>query len=165
MARPPLPTQEKVLKGTFRPDRSPQNEPSPPILPTAPKPPSHLNHWAKQMWRETAKELMSLGMITTLDTYSLEILCEQYGIYREMKDSITHVPGDDGKRVKISVARYLSGRNSQTMPEYNAMRGAFECYKGLLREFGLSPASRSRIDLPSKTPVNKDEMERLLEAK
>ena len=165
MGRPPLPTKEKVLKGTFRPDRSPQNEPAPPILPTAPEAPSQLNRWAKQMWHETAKELMALGMITTLDTYSLEILCEQYGIYREMKDAITHVATKGGKRKKISIAQYLCIRNSQTMPEYNSMRGAFECYKGLLREFGLSPASRSRINLPAKAPTVVDEMERLLEAK
>jgi len=117
------------------------------------------------MWRETAAELVSLKMLAKLDLYSLEILCEQYGIYRELKDAITHVVSLDGSRKKISYAKYLAGQNSQTIPEYAAMRASFERYSSLLKEFGLSPASRSRMDIPREPPNEKDEMEKLLEAK
>ena len=117
------------------------------------------------MWDDNAKELKDLGMLTKLDTYSLEVLCEQYGIYRELKEAITHITDGDGKRKKITIAQYLLGRNSQTMPEYTAMKGAFERYSALLKEFGLSPASRSRIDLPAREPERHDPMEALLEAK
>ena len=164
MPKPRLPTKTKILKGTFRANEAPKNEPAPPVLPAIPKAPSHLNRWAKQMWNYNAKELKELGMLTTLDTYSLEVLCEQYGIYRELKEAITHKTVD-GKRKKISIAQYLNCRNSQTMPEYAAMKSAFERYSSLLKEFGLSPASRSRIDLPAREPVKSDPMEALLEAK
>jgi len=165
MPKPRIPTQLKILKGTFRATEAPKNEPNPPPLDSVPQAPSHLNKWAKRMWNDTVKELIEQEMITMLDIYSLEILCEQYGIYRELKDSITHITDPDGTRKKITIAYYLSTRNSQTMPEYNAMRGAFERYSALLKEFGLSPASRSRIDLPVKPPHTADPMEGLLEAK
>jgi len=164
MAKPRVPTKLKLLQGTFMASEAPKNEPPPDVLTEVPKAPSHLNKWAKLMWNHNASELMALGMITALDTYTLEVLCEQYGIYREMKEAITHIKVD-GKKKKISVAQYLSGRNSQTVPEYNAMKSAFESYRGLLKEFGLSPASRSRIDLPVKPADTKDPMEALLEAK
>lgn len=158
MGRPRDPTKAKVLRGTFRPDRAPANEPAPPVISAVSEPPAHLNAWAADMWRTLAKELTALGMLTTLDEYSLEVLCEQYGVYREMKDAIT-------QSGKLTMAQYLATRNSQTMPEYAAMKSAFERYSALLKEFGLSPASRSRIDLPAREPAKSDPMEALLEAK
>jgi P27 family predicted phage terminase small subunit len=164
MGRPRDPSQIKVIRGTFRADRSPSNEPEPLVITSVPKAPGHLNRWGKQMWNETARELVRLRMFTKLDTYSLEVLCEQYGIYRELKESITHIEVE-GKREKITFAQYLAKRNSQTMPEYTAMKGAFERYSALLKEFGLSPSSRSRIDLLGEPPATKDPMEDLLKTK
>lgn len=165
MPKPRIPSKIKLLKGTFRSNESPKNEPAPPVVSTIPKAPAHLNKWAKRMWKDTAAELHALGMITTLDTYTLEVLCEQYGIYRELKDAITHRIGEDGKRERISYAQYLAGQNSQTIPEYAAMKSGFERFTALLKEFGLSPASRSRIDVPVRAPAAKDPMEALLEAR
>ncbi|MFZ2635564.1 MAG: phage terminase small subunit P27 family [Rectinemataceae bacterium] len=163
MAKPRVPTQMKVIRGTFRANEAPANEPIPPKLDQAPRPPSHLNRWAKLMWKDTASELLSLGMLAKIDLYSLEILCEQYGLYRELKDAITHRTMPDGKKKKISFAQYLAGQNSQTIPEYASMKSAFERYTALLKEFGLSPASRSRMDIPRAPAKTKDPMEDLLE--
>ena len=98
MAKPRVPTQLKIMRGTFRNNEAPKNEPKPKTMTTSPKPPSHLNSWGKKMWRETATELISLNMLAKLDLYSLEILCEQYGTYRELKDAITHIVSPDGSR-------------------------------------------------------------------
>ena len=163
MPKPRVPTRLKVIRGTFRNNEAPGNEPDPEKILRVPKAPVHLNRWAKKMWKDIADELIRLGMLTTIDLYSLEVLCEQYGIYRELKDSITHIANPDGTREKITIAQYLAGRNSQTVPEYAAMRAAFERFSALLKEFGLSPASRSRIDLPMKPPAEKDPMEELLD--
>lgn len=164
MPKPRVPTQIKVLRGTFRKNEA-LNEPMPDKLQVAPKPPAHYNKWAKRMWKDIAGELLSLGMLTRIDLYTLEVLCEQYGIYRELKDAITHVTSKDGSRQKISLAQYLAGQNSQTIPEYAAMRAAFERYSALLKEFGLSPASRSRMDILREPPKAVDPMEVLLNAK
>jgi phage terminase small subunit len=97
------------------------------------------------MWRIVAKYLLKHGMLTILDLYSLGVRYEQYGIYRELKDAMTHREQPGEKRIKISLSQYLKGKNSQTMLEYTSMRGAFERYTVLLREFGLSPVSRGRL--------------------
>jgi len=164
MPKPRVPTQLKVIRGTYRRNEAPANEPKPDMLKSAPKPPSHLNKWAKKMWMDLAGRLLALGMLTELDLYTLEVLCEQYGIYRELKDAITHLDIPGGRR-KITIAKYLAGQNSQTIPEYAAMRAAFERYTALLKEFGLSPASRSRMDIPREPPQAVDPMEDLLNAK
>lgn len=164
MPKPRVPTQIKVIRGTFRRNEAPANEPQPDLLKAAPKPPAHLNKWAKHMWKDIAGKLLTLGMLTDIDIYTLEVLCEQYGIYRELKDAITHRQTPVG-REKISIAQYLAGQNSQTIPEYAAMRAAFERYSALLKEFGLSPASRSRMDIPREPPKAVDPMEELLNAK
>lgn len=165
MPKPRVPTKLKMLKGTFRHNESPKNEPAPPIVNNIPAPPAHLNKWAKAMWRDLAPKLFDLGMLTEVDPYALEVLCVQYGLYRELYDAVTHIRGEDGKRARISVAQYLAGQNSQTIPEFAAMKSAFERFSALLREFGLSPASRSRIDIPRKEPVVADPMEAILEAR
>ena len=116
------------------------------------------------MWKDLAGRLLALGMLTELDLYTLEVLCEQYGIYRELKDAITHLV-TPAEREKISIAQYLAGQNSQTIPEYAAMRAAFERYSALLKEFGLSPASRSRMDIPREPPKTVDPMEELINEK
>lgn len=161
------PTERKIIDGTFRKDRAPENEPKPPPVFEPPKPLSHLNKWAKAKWRELAQQLFDDGLLTVLDTTTLEVLCVNYGIYRELHDAIHRPPELDeegnptGRRRKRTLAEYMAGRNSQTMPEYTAMTKAFQTYKSLMAEFGLSPAARGRINVP-KPAKQEDPMERLL---
>jgi P27 family predicted phage terminase small subunit len=159
--RPRDPKALKVIRGTFRGDRNPKNEPEPGKLDETPKAPSHLNRWGKALWKRTAAELVKLEMLTAVDLPALELLCDQYGIYRELKDAITHTVDELGVRSRCTVADYLRGRNSQTMPEYSAMKTALEKYRSIMTEFGLSPASRNKIDLPSR-PQTQDPMEELV---
>jgi len=158
----------KVIQGTFRKDRNPGNEPDPEKVLEAPKPPSSLNRWGKSMWKALAAKLVETKVLTEVDLYALEACCTQYGLYRELHDAIYHVEEAvevDGKTVvrrrRRTLAEYLNGRNSQTMPEYIQMKGAFAQLRQYLTEFGLTPAARNRIDIP-ETPDEKDRMEELL---
>ena len=100
--------------------------------------------------------------MTDHDLVALEMLCEAYGQYRESQWAVYHTIGDDGKAKKRNLAEYMDGRNSQTMPEYAAMTRAIGTVRGLLSEFGMSPASRAKVSaIPDKNP--EDEMSRLLE--
>lgn len=164
MPRPRVPRKLKLIRGTFRPGENPANEPEPEVLSDVPKAPSYLNRWGKAKWKEIAEELVDKGVLTVVDLPALELLCAQYGLFCELHDAITHEVGPDGKRRKVSVARYLAGKNSQTIPEYVQMKAASAAYKTYAVEFGLTPASRNRIDLPERTPQTKDPTEALLEA-
>lgn len=156
------PRQLKVIQGTFRPDRNPKNEPQVPALTDVPKPPPGLNRWARRMWKELTPHIVDNGVLTVVDLPAWEACCQQYGLYRELLDAITHVRTDDGKRVRRSVAAYLAGRNSQTIPEYTAMRQAFSQFKTYLEQFGLTPASRNRVDIPRGGKQEEDPMEAIL---
>lgn len=151
----------KVVHGTFRKDRNPQNEPEGVPVREVPRAPSTLNRWGKRLWKRLAQQLVDNGVLTELDLPALEQLCTQYGRAMELQDAILHEVGEDGKRYKRTFAEYLAGRNSQTMPEYAALRNSEATLKQYLAEFGLTPQSRNRIDLKHKE-TQSDPMEDLL---
>ncbi|MFW5777375.1 MAG: phage terminase small subunit P27 family [Spirochaetota bacterium] len=158
----------KVIHGTARKDRNPENEPEVRPLTEVPKPPTGLNRWARKIWKELAPELVDNGVLSHVDVFAFEMCCTQYGIAKELEYRITHWPVIDretGEVIRVrkqSIADYLRGRNSQTMPEYAAMRQAVAQFKALVEQFGLTPASRNRIDLPKGGENQEDPMEALI---
>jgi len=163
------PKEEKIIQGTFRPAREAREEPEPRILTEIPDPPAHLTRYAKKAWKSLAVELVDLGLLTALDLITLEILCVNYGIYRELYDAVyTEAPPGElfttakKGRTRRTLAAYMQHRNSQTMPEYTAMTKAFATYKSLMAEFGLSPVARGRIDVTAPEK-HQDPMEEILD--
>jgi P27 family predicted phage terminase small subunit len=156
------PTKMKLIHGTFRKDRMPENEPEPERLIEVPRPPSYLTKYAKKLWKSLAAELVEHGILTKIDTAALEACCEAYGQYRAAHEAVFR-PRDPetGKLMKRTLAEYMKGRNSQTMPEYTSMMKAFNTFKTYMIEFGLTPASRGRIDIPKSPEAETDTMKRL----
>ena len=142
------PKQLKIIHGTFRQDRNPKNEPDPMKIVEPPKPPSHLGKYAKKRWKSLTAEFVEIGMLTVLDLQALEILCEQYDQYRQAHDAVYRYRDDEGKLRRRTLGEYLEGKNSQTIPELQAMNRHFDSYRRLLTEFGMTPASRNKIELP-----------------
>lgn len=161
-----VPRQQKIIRGTFRRDRNPAEEiPAEPVG-DVPRPPSHLNRWAKKLWKTIAAKLVEARVLTDIDLVTLELCCVQYGLYRDLYDQI-HCRITDpatGRVRRRTAAEYLAGRNSQTQPEYTAMTKAFQQWKSYMAEFGLSPLARNRIN---HAPADReaDPMEELLNAK
>jgi P27 family predicted phage terminase small subunit len=150
------PSGRKIIEGTFRKDRNPEHEPEPEKVEEVPNPPSYLGHFAKALWKKLAGEMVRAGILTTVDIPALEMLCASYEEYREARDAVYTT--QQGK--PRTLRKYMRGKNSQTMPEYNAMKNAFATYKSFMVEFGLSPASRNRIEVkPRKGEKDKDEEE------
>jgi phage terminase, small subunit, putative, P27 family len=156
------PRQLKVIQGTFRKDRNPEHEPEPQKFVEVPRPPSWLNSHGKRRWWDLAEELVRNGLLTVVDIPALEMTCDIYGQYRDLHDAIYKpIDPDTGKRTKRTLAQYMAGRNSQTIPEYTAMRNLLAAYKSYLAEFGLTPVSRNRVNIP-KPERAADPMEALL---
>lgn len=163
--RPRIPRQVKVIRGTFRKDRNPSAEIPADVVRKTPRPPAHLNRYAKAMWKKIAPTLVSTRVLTEHDLVTFELLCVQYGDYRELYDAVhCEVPGQNGRKRRQTLAEYMVGRNSQTQPEYTAMQKAYQNWKSYMAEFGLSPLARNRIE---HKPIEKevDPMEELLDAK
>lgn len=157
------PKTQKIIQGTFRSDRNPKNEPEPEKLTEAPRPPSSLNKFGKRLWKTITPKLIDLGVLTDLDLPVLEMACEAWGDYKDLKESILKpINPETGKREKQTLGEYMKGRNSQTMPEYTAMKQLYQIFKSYMAEFGVTPVSRNRITIVPKKE-EKDPMEELLE--
>lgn len=158
------PRELKVLHGTFRADRNPGNEPDPEKVVDIPKYPTGMNKHARKLWKNLCTELIDLGVLTVVDLPAMEICCVNYGLYKDAHEAVYSEKVKDPetgklKKIKRSLAEYMKGRNSQTIPEYTAMTKAFETFKSYITEFGLTPASRNRLNLPEKP--EEDGMEKL----
>ncbi len=159
--RPKKPTKLKLVQGTLRKSRTNENEPEPEPVSEVPRPPSYLTKYAKKLWKTLAGELVEKGILTVVDLPALEVCCEAYGQYRAAHEAVFRpVDKETGKRTKRTLAGYMEGKNSQTMPEYMSMTKAFYYFKAYLIEFGMTPASRGRIDLPD-SGEEEDPMKRL----
>lgn len=144
--RRPLPTNLKVLKGTDRADRKNPNEPKPDI--EIPDPPDFLSADAKDEWSRITLQLKRLGLITQLDRTELAMYCQAYG--RMVKYERIIAETDQGELYTTK-----SG-NTLTSPAMWVVNKSMEqCHK-FLAEFGMTPASRSRIKvaLPSGKQKN-----------
>jgi len=158
------PRDLKILQGTFRKDRNPGNEPDPDKVTEIPRYPTGMNKHARKLWKNLCAELIDLGVLTVVDLPAMEIACVNYGLYKDAHEAVYSFREEDPetgktKKRKRPLSEYMKGRNSQTIPEYTAMTKAFETFKSYITEFGLTPASRNRLNLPEKP--EKDEMEGL----
>jgi len=120
--------------------------------------PSHLSQYAQEEYKRVMKILVEEKIATTLDTVVLEGACVQYGIYREMYDSITEY----GDR---TVADYIieRGGNSQKQGELNAMNKAFEQYTKVMRMFGATPAARRTMKITDRENGGEEDVDDPLE--
>jgi P27 family predicted phage terminase small subunit len=138
MARPgprPKPTALRLLHGDRR-DRINLDEPKPPKPAKPPRAPSHLSDGAKAAWRELARKLHRVGVLTELDLLALEVLC---------------VAVDDFRRAsELSQAALIiegSRHNLVRNPAGRVQRDAASIIARFAGEFGLTPSSRSGIRL------------------
>jgi len=163
MPNPRKPKKTKIIHGTFRKDRNPKREPEPEVVSNIPKPPSNLPLQGKKLWKSLAAELVDKGLLTIVDLGALEVCCFNYGLYKEFDKSIRIwiIDPVTGKRRRRSYSEYIEGQNSQTVPGLLAMYKAFSIYKSYLVEFGLTPASRNRIELPEPKRDEKDPIKRM----
>jgi P27 family predicted phage terminase small subunit len=162
--RAPLPTALKALQGTLRPDRVNPHEPKPAALgeEVGRKPPNWIHDLAaRRYWRELVPILQAANMLAVTDTTALSVLAVAYGRWRKYEDFLQkhgetyEAAGQAGALGVLGPAILQRPR-----PEVHMRDKAEDRLLTLLREFGLTPSSRSRVSaLPSKT---KDEMEELL---
>ena len=139
------PTALKVLEGTFRPDRN-RGEPHPdPGICTCP---SWLSKEAKAEWRYIVPRLTKLGLLTYIDKAALVSYCTAYADIQQTeriiaKGGFTIECVKELKNGELSI--YLQQR-----PEVAIRSAARATVKQFLAEFGLSPASRAKLNVTPK---------------
>jgi len=145
--RKPKPTALKLLDGNPGKRAINRSEPRPESGMSAC--PSWLPKSAKAEWRRVVPELERLGMLAKVDRAALVSYCQAVAMAEEAQQILDVeglvVFGAQGGRVKN--------------PAASIVREAASTIRAFAAEFGLTPASRSRLVVPRG---DSDEAERLL---
>lgn len=138
--RRPKPTRLKVLTGN--PGKRPLNSDEPQPEARIPDCPSELGPVAKREWERLVGELGKLKLLTNLDRAALAAYCGAYALWAEASEAIqkygTMVKSPSGYPIQ---SPYVSIANRQA-----------EIMMRISSEFGFTPASRSRIAVPTDHP-------------
>ena len=131
----PKPTKLKILAGEKNKDRINQHEPEAPA--GRPPLPASLDDVGRRAWHALCDALESLGILSTVDALALQIYSECYSGYRHADDEVK----------KTGMVLTIDGkpRRNPYMAEVHQHRAE------LIRmhsEFGITPASRSRLVVP-----------------
>jgi P27 family predicted phage terminase small subunit len=129
----PQPTRLKLLRGN--PGKRPlkAGEPEPDV--SLPEPPAHLSDEAKREWRRVGALLVTLGLVSELDRAALATYCQAWGRWVEAEEAL---------RQYGVVIKSPSGFPIQS-PFLAVANKALEQMRWALLEFGLTPASRTKV--------------------
>jgi P27 family predicted phage terminase small subunit len=142
-----LPTEIKRQRGTLREDRTTPNEPQSPL--SIPPVPTWLSEEGQKSFVELSTLLHDMSVLTQADEVSLTLLCDAYGDYKQAKEVINTLgPTQD-------VTSREGHTKSIQRPEVVIANQAFVRVFQLLKEFGLTPSSRAKVNAienQGKTP-------------
>lgn len=134
------PTEQKKLEGTYRPDRAPRNEAQPNV--TAAECPDWLIDEARKEFGRVAEILLRTRVLTEADHNALALYAYEFGEWRKAEKALKRegrvLTGEKG-------GKYLNPRQGLANTHFKNM-------VKLMTEFGLTPASRTRIEAqPAET--------------
>ena len=129
----PTPTAIKKLKGN--PGRRPLNEAEPQPEPGVPDCPEHLDEVAQREWERLIPILRGMRVLTTADYIALGNLCQAYSTQIKAQKQLAR----SGLLYKTR-----SGYVQQS-PLLGIITAQTTIVNNLLREFGLTPSSRTRV--------------------
>jgi P27 family predicted phage terminase small subunit len=112
------------------------DEPTPP--PLLPDPPSDLKGDALTEWNARGPELLAQGLITVFDVPAFEGYCRAWGRYKNAEEQIARL----GEIVKAPSGYPIMN------PYMSVLNKALTDCRRFWQEFGMTPASRSRVKVP-----------------
>lgn len=148
--RKPKPTAIKELEGN--PGNRPLNDKEPKPLKKAPPCPKWLEDDAKKEWRRLSKKMEQLGILTEVDMAAFAGYCQSYARWKAAEEFISK----HGAIVKTPSGYW------QQVPQVSIAQQYMKQMSKFAEQFGLTPASRSRLIADTTAVVTDDEMERLL---
>ena len=149
--RKPKPTALKVLEGN--PGKRPLNEHEPVPPKVQLKCPDWLLPEAKKEWKRLAPALEAMGVLTMADLMAFAGYCQAYARWREAEEFISQ---------HGSIFKTPSGYVQQ-VPQVSIAQQNLKIMQSFCSDFGLTPATRSRIIAAGGDSENaEDPMEALL---
>lgn len=138
---PPDPTVIKIKKGN--PGKRPLNtkEPQPTI--EAPECPDFLDETAKVEWKRIVPILIEHEVLSRMDLAALAAYCQSYSRWQAAEADLK-----DGSHYKSKGREYPKAALKISLDERRMMHK-------FLTEFGLTPASRTRVQIENEKPGDK----------
>lgn len=146
--RKPKPTSLHLLNGNPS-KKTLKNTGEPLPLPIVPACPTWLKPEGKKLWKGLVPELERMNILTMVDGGALSAACQSWAVYLECERFFKQKDEDTGK-VNGRTYQYtnkLGFTNVLPRPEVAIGQRALADYKGFITEFGLTPASRTRINV------------------
>jgi len=134
----PRPTALVVLEGNPGKRAINRSEPKPRMK--APACPGHLDEQAKVEWKRLVPIIHHMKLLTEADYIALANLCMAYSRMVRAEKKLA-----EGGLLYKTQSGYV-----QQSPLLSVINSSVETITKLCREFGLTPSSRSRIQLQSK---------------
>ena len=122
-----------------------------PRKPRAPRCPSFLGPVARAEWRRLAGDLASSGLLTKLDRAAFAIYCQAW----------EHVVQTQRLVDSHGLVSEAGDGSCGPSPYLGALSVATETLTRIAAEFGMTPASRTRIGLPGKSGEHDGGFDRL----
>ena len=136
MPYPKKPTKLKLIQGTLQKSKLVESEPMPNRK--IPDPPDHLNDIAKEEHERMSEVLYNLGLLTEIDGTALAAYCEAYSVWVEACTVRNELGADWMTETTIN-------GNTIQRPIVGIINQARKAMKDFLVEFGMTPASRSKV--------------------
>lgn len=144
----PDPTVVRLLKGN--PGRRPLNkdEPVPPA--GIAKPPQWLKGRSHQVWELLAPILARMKVLSSADAHALALLCDAYAEYLDARDVVRKDGATyESRHFQMDEAGHTVEKVMiRPRPEVAMAQDAWKRVRQMMQEFGLTPSSRSRIEIP-----------------
>lgn len=138
MASPkPLATAEKKLRGNPGKRKLNDHEADPTKLTVLPEPPTFLGEHAIKCWNVNGPLLIELGLLTNADLELFGTFCQAV--------HIMIVSSEDINKNGMTI---MGSRGRTRNPALATFASATQTIRSLASEFGMTPSSRSRIQVP-----------------
>lgn len=159
-ARGPAPTPTEIKRRKGNPGRRPLNDREPRPKEGTPTCPAWIKGEAKAEWKRIVPALREIGVLTLVDRAALAAYCQAWA---ELVDctKVLQAEGRVAKEPIVDKEGEHIGDKIRAHPIVRMQRDAFSRLKTFLAEFGLTPASRSRIKVP-EAPSEVDPLAELL---
>jgi P27 family predicted phage terminase small subunit len=135
--RKPQPTVLKILRGNPGKRRLPRGEPRPSV--ELPDCPGHLDEEARAEWNIITPLLLNLGVLTRIDRAALAAYCLAWSRWIKAEQAIKQTG---------EVLKSADTGNYYRNPFLDVSNRAMAQMYQFLTEFGMTPASRSKVNAP-----------------
>jgi P27 family predicted phage terminase small subunit len=137
----PLPTALKLVTGNAGKRALPKNEAKPAAA--RPAPPATLNADGVEEWHRVIDGLFKVGLMTSVDRPMLAAYCDAYSIWVKAGRALAEMENLQTEGLMI----LTKNGNPIQNPIVGTLRSARADMARYAAEFGMSPASRTRIQI------------------